>query len=219
MGIIVTDQNFSSMRIAMVESQLRTSGVSDARVLAAMARVPREDFVPVERRAAAYIDRAVPVAPGRALNAPLAIGLMLVQADPRPGEKVLLVGACTGYTAALLHALGVQLVAVEEDAVLLDRAASLLDPAVTLVAGPLVAGAPAAAPFTLIFVDGAIEQVPAALVDQLAEGGRILFATGTSDVSRLTIGRKAGGAVGYIAFNDCAVAALPGFAEPEGFTF
>jgi protein-L-isoaspartate(D-aspartate) O-methyltransferase len=70
----VTEQNFSSMRAAMVESQLRTSDVDDQRVIAAMAKVPREDFVPAERRAMAYIDRAVPLSNGRALNPPLATG-------------------------------------------------------------------------------------------------------------------------------------------------
>lgn len=218
-AVDVTDQNFSSMRTAMVESQLRTSGVNDARVLAAMASVPREDYVPAERRVAAYIDRAVPVAPGRALNPPLTIGQLLVQADIRPGEKVLLVGAGTGYTAALLRALGATVVAVEEDEGLRAHAAGLLDADVTLVAGPLAAGAPGEGPFDAIVIDGAIDHVPAALEDQLAEGGRILFATGTSDVSRLTIGRKGGGVVGYTGFSDCAAAALPGFARAEGFTF
>ncbi|MDI1296471.1 MAG: protein-L-isoaspartate O-methyltransferase, partial [bacterium] len=102
----MTEQNFSSMRNAMVESQLRTSDVDDQRVIAVMAHVPREDFLPVERRSMAYVDRPVPLAGGRALNPPLVIGRLLKEAHIEPGDTVLLIGAATGYSAALLAALG-----------------------------------------------------------------------------------------------------------------
>ena len=104
----MTEQNFSSMRTAMVESQLRTSDVDDQRVIAAMAHVAREDFVPAERRAMTYIDRPIPLDGGRSLNPPLVVGRLLKEAQIAEGDKVLLIGAATGYSAALLARLGAQ---------------------------------------------------------------------------------------------------------------
>ncbi|MET0364420.1 MAG: protein-L-isoaspartate O-methyltransferase, partial [Sphingobium sp.] len=98
----MTEQNFTSTRRAMVESQLRTNDVNDVTVIRAILTVPREEFVPEERRAAAYIDRAVSLGNGRALNPPLATARLLTEAGVEAGQSVLLVGAATGYAAALL---------------------------------------------------------------------------------------------------------------------
>src|SRR4051812_47352164 len=106
----MTEQNFEAMRRGMVESQLRTTGVNDPRVIAAMAVVPRERFVPVERRALAYMDRPVALGGGRSLNLPEATGALLTAAAVRASDKVLLVGAASGYTAALLDRLAGQVV-------------------------------------------------------------------------------------------------------------
>src|SRR5690349_19853880 len=114
----MTEQNFEAMRRAMVDSQLRTTGVNDPRVVAAMAEVPRERFVPVERRGLAYMDRPVALGAGRALNIPEATGLLLTAAAVRASDKVLLVGAGSGYAAALLEKLAAHVVALEEDAAL-----------------------------------------------------------------------------------------------------
>ena len=122
----------------MVESQLRTSDVDDPRVIAVMARVPREDFVPAQRRAMAYVDRPIPLGSGRALNPPLVTGRLLKEAQVEAGDKVLLIGAATGYAAALLTGLGATVTAVEEEGV-----ADIAAPGVSLVRGPLNAGAPA----------------------------------------------------------------------------
>ena len=118
----MTEQNFEAMRRAMVESQLRTTGVSDPRVIAAMAETPRERFVPAERRALAYTDRPVTLGEGRALNPPEATGRLLTAADVRPADHVLIVGAATGYTAALLARLAGHVAALEEDPALLAQA-------------------------------------------------------------------------------------------------
>src|SRR3954467_3671784 len=112
----MTEQNFEQMRRAMIASQLRTTGVNDPAVLAAMGAVAREHFVPGERVSLAYADALVPLKPGRDLNSPMAIGRLLTEAAPRPGEHALVVGAATGYSAAVLARLTGSVVAVEEDA-------------------------------------------------------------------------------------------------------
>lgn len=206
--------DFAALRKAMVVSQLRTSDVNDERIVLAMSRVRREEYVPAERQASAYIDRPVPLGHGRMLNPPLVTGRLLVLADVQPGEKVLLIGAATGYTAAVLAELGAQVVAVEQDD--LGGAAAA---GVTMVNGPLNAGAPAHAPYDAIIVEGAVEQVPQALTDQLAEGGRIALGFVDRGVCHMALGRKYGGHVGYDSRFDMDMAVLPGFERERGFSF
>lgn len=217
----MTDQNFKAMRAAMVESQLRTSDVNDPRVIAAMASVPRETFLPPERQALAYIDRPVKLTGSRSLNPPLATGRLLTVAEVEPEDKVLLIGAATGYSAALLSRLAASVVAVEEEEELIRRAEAVLAGYgnVKLAAGPLAGGARKYGPYTLIVIDGAVEEVPPALVKQLADGGRLVAALSDRGVSRLSIGRKAGDAFGMTSFADCESVELPGFAKPKSFTF
>ena len=216
----MTEQNFEQMRRAMVASQLRTTGVSDPRVVAAMGAVPRERFVPADRAAIAYADVLVPLADGRTLNPPMALGRLLTEAQPRPGDRALVVGAATGYSAAVLSRLVASVVAVEEDPALLQAARSaLVGSAIEFVEAPLVAGHPAGAPYDLILIDGAVELVPDALVGQLADGGRLAAAIIDEGVTRLAVGRRAGTGFGMTAFSDAAAAYLPGFAKPRGFNF
>ncbi len=210
----MTEQNFSSMRAAMVESQLRTSDVDDQRVIAVMARVPREAFVPAERRAMTYVDRPIPLSGGRALNPPLVTGRLLKEAQVEPGEKVLLVGAATGYSAALLAELGVQVTAVEE-----EGGPEIAVPGITVSRGPLNAGAPEGAPYDVLFIDGAVEEVPAALVQQLADGARVVTGIVERGVTRLCSGRVVGGILGLASLADIEMVVLPGFKAPERFIF
>jgi protein-L-isoaspartate(D-aspartate) O-methyltransferase len=210
----VSEQTYSSMRTAMVESQLRTSDVDDQRVIAVMARVPREEFVPAERRAMTYIDRPIPLGGGRALNAPLVVGRLLKEARVEAGDKVLLIGAATGYSAALLAELGAQVTAVEE-----EGGADIAVPGVTLVRGPLAAGAPDGAPYDVLFIDGAVEDVPTALVQQLADGARVVTGLVDRGVTRLCAGRVIGGALGLNSLTDIEMVALPGFGAVKAFTF
>ena len=202
----MSEQTYSSMRTAMVESQLRTSDVDDQRVIAVMARVPREDYVPAERRAMTYIDRPIPLSGGRALNAPLVTGRLLKEAQVDAGDKVLLIGAATGYSTALLAEMGAQVTAVEE-----EGGPEIAVPGVTLVRGALAAGAPDGAPYDVLFIDGAVEDVPTALVQQLADGARV--------VTRLCAGRMVGGALGLSSLADIEMVALPGFGAAKTFTF
>ena len=210
----MTEQNFSSMRAAMVESQLRTSDVDDPRVIAVMARVPREDFVPAERRAMAYVDRSIPLSSGRALNPPLATGRLLKEAQVEEGDRVLLIGAATGYSAALLAALGAQVTAVEA-----EDGPQLLGNGATVVRGPLQAGAPEGAPYDVLFIDGAVEEVPATLVGQLADGARVVTGLVERGVTRLCSGRVVSGILGLVSLTDLEMVILPGFAAPERFVF
>jgi protein-L-isoaspartate(D-aspartate) O-methyltransferase len=210
----------AEMRSAMIDSQLRTNDVIDPAVIGAMAVVPREAHVPAALAGVAYMDRAIALANGRALNAPLVAGRMLVAAAVRPGMRVLLVGSATGYTAALLARLGAEVHAVEEDAELMTTAqTATADANIHWVQGPLAAGAPDAGPFDRIIVEGAIETLPAALVAQLAEGGRLVAARREGAVTRLVEGVKVGGTVALRSFADMDVAPLAGFAAPAGFQF
>jgi protein-L-isoaspartate(D-aspartate) O-methyltransferase len=210
----------ADMRSAMIDSQLRTNDVIDPAVIAAMGSVAREAHVPAALASVAYMDRAIALGHGRVLNAPLVTGRMLVAAGIRPGMRVLLIGSAAGYTAALLATLGAEVHAVEEQAELMAMAKAATDAAnIHWVTGPLAEGAPDAAPFDRIVIDGAIETLPQALVDQLADGGRLIAAQREGAVTRLVQGVKAGGAVPLRSFADMDAAPLPGFAAPAGFRF
>ena len=214
----MTEQNFDQMRRAMVVSQLRTTGVSDARVVSVMGEVPRERFVPGENSKLAYADLALPIGGGRAINPPMVTGRLLTEAQVVVGDTALVVGAATGYTAALLGKLGATVVAVEEDADLLAAGKAAV-PGATWVKGALSAGAKKGAPYSLIVLDGAVEEIPQGLIDQLADGGRLVGAVIEDGVSRLVSGVRVGRGFGVKAFADADTAHLPGFATPAAFSF
>ncbi|MFM9828952.1 MAG: protein-L-isoaspartate O-methyltransferase family protein [Sphingomonas sp.] len=212
---------YGAMRAAMVASQLRPGGVSDARLVAALATVPREAFLPFAVAELAYRDMVVTLGNGRMSNLPIATGRLLNEARLQPTDTVLLVGAAGGYAAAVLAAVVARVVAVESDSALLAIArpalASLSN--VTLVEAPLAAGQAASAPYDVIIIDGAVEEVPQVLVDQLAVGGRMTTGLVDNGVTRLAAGRRTEGGFALAAFADLDCAVLPGFAEPKGFVF
>jgi protein-L-isoaspartate(D-aspartate) O-methyltransferase len=214
-------ENFKQMRKAMVVSQLRTTEVSDPRVIAAMSHIAREDFVPAAQRSFAYADRGVQVGEGRALNPPLTTGRLLNVAHVTKDDNVLLIGAATGYTAAVLAQLAGSVMALEANATLAAAAKkNLADLAgVTVEAGDHADGWAQSAPYSVIVVDGLVEQIPQSLVDQLAPDGRIVAAVMNEGVSRLALGRTAGGHIGYQYFADCGACPLPGFAKAKSFNF
>jgi protein-L-isoaspartate(D-aspartate) O-methyltransferase len=213
----VSKMDFAAMRAAMVDSQLRTSDVNDLSVVAAMAHVEREKFVPADKAASAYIDRAISLGAGRMMNPPLATGRLLNAAGVKAGEKVLLIGAAGGYTAAVLAAMGANVVAVEEDASL--SAGAKLPKGVTSVSGSLAVGAPKKGPYDVLIVDGAVEELPKALTDQLVENGRIVTGIVERGVTRVKSGRKVADAVGLASLFDMEMAILPGFSKPAVFSF
>lgn len=217
----MTEQNYSAMRAAMVASQLRTNNVSDPRLVAAIEAVPRERFVPDARRAIAYADLPVPLDGGRALNTPMATARLLTEARLSPVDKMLIIGAATGYATAVAAALAGSVTAVEEDGALFAQAQANLaeNGAVSLVSGPLAAGWAANAPYDVILIDGAVEQVDPRIIDQLAEGGRLLTGIDDQGITRLASGRKAGTSCAMISFSDIETVRLPGFETARGFAF
>jgi len=185
----------AAARRAMVDSQLRPEAVTDTAVLAAMAAVPREEFVPAAARASAYSDRPIALGGGRSMMAPAALGRLLSELAPRAGERALVVGAATGYSAALLKFIGLDVTSI-------DR--------VETSEGE---------PFDLILIDGAVEDIPQSLVDLLAEGGRLGTALRDRGVSRLAVGRAVAGRLSLRTIVDADVAPLPQFERPRAFTF
>lgn len=214
-------QDMTAMRHAMVASQLRTNAVSDTRVVLAMDTVPREAFLPAAVANLAYRDTAVPLTHGRSQNVPIATGRLLTQAELRATDRVLLIGAAGGYTAAVLAELVASVVAVESDPALMAIARSALagHSKVRLVEGPLVAGHAAGAPYDVLMIDGAVEAVPQGLIDQVAVGGRIVSGLVDRGVTRLAAGRRTAGGFALLDFADIDCVALPGFSTPRSFTF
>ena len=208
--------DFAAAREAMVENQLRPQGVTDPAVLAAMGRVRRENFLPSHTRPLAYADRAVAIGNGRFLSAPAVLGQLLTQMMPEGGQRALVVGAGTGYSAAVLADMGLEVTALESDPGLL---ASGREQGVEVIEAPLEGGYAAGSPYDHILIDGAVEFIPDAIVDQLADGGRLGTALVDRGITRLVVGRKAGGAFGYLSIGDAGVPALPGFSRPKAFTF
>jgi len=208
--------DFAAARTAMVESQLRPQGVTDRAVLDAMGTVRREDFLPPETRPLAYVDRAVPMGGERFLPAPAVLGSLLTQMMPALGQRALVIGAGTGYSAAVLQAMGLAVTALESSGAL---AAAARANGVEAVEGPLDAGWRKGAPYDQILIDGAVEYIPDAIVEQLANGGRLGTALFDRGITRLVVGRKAAGAFGYLSLSDAGVPVLAGFARPRAFTF
>ena len=209
-------QDYSLARRAMVDSQLRPEAVTDRGVLAAMATVERERFVPESAKALAYFDRPLRLAGGRAMMPPAALGRLLSELAPRTGERALVVGSGTGYAAALLKAIGIDTVALESDEGL---ARTARDAGVETVVGDLAAGWAKDAPYDIVLLDGAVEEVPGDLLKQLTENGRLAGAIADRGVTRLVVGRVAGGSLGLRSLADADVAVLPGFSRPRAFTF
>jgi protein-L-isoaspartate(D-aspartate) O-methyltransferase len=208
--------DFATARQAMVDSQLRPQGVTDPAVLQAMGSIEREKFLPPETRPLAYVDRAVSIGDGRFLSAPAVLGQLLTQMMPRPGQRALVIGAGTGYSAQVLAAMGLNVTALESSATLAAKAREL---GIEVVQGPLEKGYVTAAPYDQVLIDGAVEYIPEAVIDQMAEGGRLGTALVDRGITRLIVGRKAGIAFGYLSLSDAGVPALPGFTRPRAFTF
>jgi protein-L-isoaspartate(D-aspartate) O-methyltransferase len=191
--------DFAAARRAMIDSQLRVSGVTAGFVLARMAAVPREDFVPAAVRGQAYADRATPLGNGRYLAAPLAQGRMLEEAQPDARDNALLVDGGSGYLAELVRPLVGSLTVVRPE----DAAAGKVEDG----------------QFTLLLIDGAIEQLPAALVARLADGARVVAGLELRGVTRLAAGVKAAGDVALAPLAEIGIPALPEFAVPKGWSF
>lgn len=221
--------DFSERRVKMVDGQIRTTDVTSAPLLEAMLSVPREAFVAANQRDLAYIDEDIRISGtsngsgARFLMQPSPLAKLLQLAGIGASDSVLDVGCCTGYSSALSSWLARSVVALESDPALVETARSTLSMLgcdnVTVVTGPLPQGHAAKAPYDVIFVGGSVGEVPASLLDQLGEGGRLVAVEGqgNSGVARLFF--KTGGVVtGRRAFN-AAIKPLPGFERISAFEF
>jgi protein-L-isoaspartate(D-aspartate) O-methyltransferase len=215
--------DFAQARRTMVDTQVRPQDVTDFRVIAAMLDVARETFVPAALRPIAYLDTDVPVREGanaRALLKPMVFGKLVQAASIGEGDRVLDVGCATGYSSAVLAKLAGKVVALEEDAALARTASDALRGLanVSVVTGALKAGWQQDAPYDVILIEGACEEVPDGLLAQLKDGGRLLAVVGSAP-GRATLYRKDGSNLSALPLFDAAAPELPGFAKPPAFVF
>ena len=208
----------------MIESQIRPNKVTDERVIGAFAAIRRELFVPAQLRAVAYVDEDLPLGGGRFLLEPMVTARLLQAAAIEARDTVLLVGAGSGYEAALMAMLARNVVALEADPEFARRArAALVEHAISaanVVEGPLARGYPPRAPYDAILFGGAVTEIPPEIATQLAEGGRLVAVVRAAQgVGRATLMLRAGGAVGRRILFDAAIPFLPGFEPRPAFAF
>lgn len=214
--------DYQERRTMMVDTQVRPNDVTKYNVIAAMLEIPREEFVPDSRRDVAYVGENIEIARGRVVLEPRTIAKMIDALDLQPTELVLNLAAGYGYTAAVLGRLAQAVVAVEEDAEMAAEAtrrlAGIGADNVAVVQGPLAAGHKAEAPYDAILIEGAIEELPESLAEQLAEGGRIIALFLDATVGVVRSGVKLDGVITWrYAFN-AGAPVLPGLRRVREFT-
>lgn len=182
---------FDAARRGMVEEQLRNRGITDERVLNAMARVPRHEFAPEHYRVEAYDDHPLPIAEGQTISQPYIVALMLQALALSPSDHVLEVGTGSGYVTALLAEITPNVISIERHVTLADAARALLTglgySSVKVIAGDGSLGYAPGAPYNAILVSAAARKVPQPLLDQLAEGGRMIIPVGREDFQQLQL--------------------------------
>ena len=215
---------FDAARTHMIESQIRTNKVTDERVLDAFAGIRRELFVPEHLRQVAYIDEDLPLGGGRYVMEPMVAARLLQVAKAERTDTALIVGAGTGYEAALVSCLARNVVALEEDPELARRArAALVDhgiASVSVVEGPAPQGYRPRVPYDVILFGGAVAEVPSEIASQLAEEGRLLAIVKPGNgVGRATLTIRTGGVLARRVIFDAATPLLPGFLPKSAFVF
>ncbi|WP_114521218.1 protein-L-isoaspartate O-methyltransferase [Altererythrobacter sp. ZODW24] len=191
--------DFTAARRAMIDSQLRVTGVNDPAVLARFLAVPREDHVPAGARSTCYMDRAAPLGGGRYLAAPLSHGLMLEEAAPVLGDKALLVDGGSGYLAELVRPMvgSLDIITPEEAAAKSRKKGD----------------------FTLLLVDGAVEELSEELIRRIADNGRVVTGMIRNGVTHLAVGRKAAGKVTLVPLAEVGFPRMAQFDKPAGWSF
>ena len=215
---------FEVARSHMLESQLRPNKVTDDRVLNAFASIKRELFVPEHLRPVAYIDEDLPLGGGRYLMEPMVAARLLQEAAIARTDAALIVGAGSGYEAALTAMLARSVLALEEDPELARRArAALVEHAiasVSVVEGPLDEGYLPRAPYDVILFGGGIVEIPPKIAAQLADGGRLLAVVKPANtIGRVTLVTRTSGVLARRVIFDAATPMLPGFASKPAFEF
>jgi len=218
------DDPYAVARGNMVNSQIRPNRVNDPRIVSAMRRLPRQRFVPEPQRHLSYLDEDVPLGNGRFMMEPMVLARMLQLAVLRENERVLVVAAGAGYGAAILDSCGCKVFALEEDPDLIRLARAVLPqeaPGVTLLTGPLADGCPAEGPYDLILIEGAVPDIPPALVEQLALHSGRLIAAMCSDgrTTQAVMGERTKAGLRTTMLFDCATPVLPSLRKLPSFEF
>jgi protein-L-isoaspartate(D-aspartate) O-methyltransferase len=214
--------DFATARRTMVDGQIRTYDVTDQALLTAFLSVPRERFIAPAQAGIAYLDADIAVGKqGRRLLKPMVLAKLLQAAGIGAGDRVLDVGCATGYAAAVIAQLADKVVALEEEPALVDEARRNLAgiAQVSVVSGPLAAGAAAQGPYDVILLSGTAEIVPPALLSLLRDGGRLVGIVGKGPASKAMLFRSVGGEISGRTIFDAAGSPLPGLAKPPEFVF
>ncbi|MBX3456149.1 protein-L-isoaspartate O-methyltransferase [Ferrovibrio sp.] len=219
------DRLYAEARRQMVLTQLLPSKVIDERVIAAMQMVPREEFVPKAYRGVAYMDEDIAVSSGRWLMEPLVLARLLQEADISDSDVALAVGPASGYDLAVLAGLASTAIGLESDAALAASASQTLaklglDNA-PVIEGPLAAGLAKQGPYDVILLCGAVPEIPDALKQQLAEGGRLVGVVrpAGAPIGRAVYVKRTGNSFAEREIFDAGTHPLPGFERPAGFVF
>ena len=215
--------DFSVARRNMVDNQLRPNKITSLPLIQALLDVPRERFVPDAARGVSYVDDDVPLGGGRWLLEPMLFARLAQAAEIKPSDVLLDVGAVTGYGAAVLSKLAATVVALEEDAALTKALSANIDALaidnVAAIEGKLAAGCAKQAPFDVILLEGAAHDIPAALADQLAEGGRLVGVIDKGGAGQAILMTRRHGVLSRRVLFDAATPLLPGFAPQPTFVF
>lgn len=215
--------DLANARQHMIDGQLRPNEVNDEKIIRAIESVNREKFVPKALSGVAYLDDDIEVAPGRRLMEPMVFARLVDAAHIKNTDLVLDVGCATGYSSAVLGRLAEAVVALEEDEALIASATDILAVEscdnVAVVSGPLKAGLAAQGPYDVIFINGMIDEIPDALVDQIAEGGRLICILNDQGVGKACYVTSDQGVISKRILFDASVHELVAFKKPEKFVF
>jgi len=218
--------DYAAARTLMVDTQIRTEGVTDYRLIHAMNEVPRERFVPSRARPFAYTDIDIAVKEEghvRHMIRPATLARLIQAATIAPTDFVLVVGSATGYAAAIIASLASSVIALEADEQLAAGATATLTDIgignVAVVTGPLEEGYPAEAPYDVVFVDGSVEVIPEALFAQLRDGGRLVAVVGYNRAASAMVYTRTDNDFGGLPVFDAFVPARPGFSRKREFVF
>jgi len=208
---------------SMIEGQIKPNKVTDARIIEAFETIPRDAFVPKAKREVAYLDEDLEVAPGRFIMEPMVLARLVDAAGIGADEVILDVGCTTGYSTVILAHLGNVVVGLEEDENLAKAAEETLESLGiengAVITGPLRKGVPSQGPFQVIFLNGAVEEIPDAILDQLADGGRLVTVLVKDGVGRGHMITRVDGHLGGKDLFDASVPFLPGFRKKAEFSF
>ncbi len=211
--------NYTQTRDNMVESQLRTNKIVDARLIAAFASVEREQFLPLELQPIAYVDEEISLSNGRFLLEPMVFARLVQAAAIKQTDRVLVVGAGCGYGAAIVARLTTDVVALESDETLLHNPEKLAG--ITVAIGALDEGCAAHAPYDVIVIEGSVADVPPVISAQLADGGRLvtIVREDAYTTGQAVLLLKQANALSQTRLFDASTPYLTGFASKPSFVF